>query len=89
MKNLVIVNVDFSQEYGFFFIEFANGKSVQCCLVEGARGGYVKKINKDDCGSNEGLSYDNNEWAIGEDGDFSEINQMMFKEARKLGIKVV
>lgn len=90
MRNLTIVNTEFNTEHGFFWVEFNNGKSIQCCLVARKDGnGCTKQIDRNDCGSNEGLSFDNNEWALNEDNDFAEINDLMFKEAKKLGIKII
>lgn len=69
MKNLIITNTEFNTEYGFFFVEFSNGKSIQCCLIEKPRldgefSGYEEKISHDDNGFDEGVCLDCNSWAI-------------------------
>ncbi|WP_087546738.1 hypothetical protein [Acinetobacter sp. WCHA39] len=93
MKNLnelKIVNTDFDLDTGFFWIEFENGKSLQCCLkLRKDLKGYKKEIVKNDNGSCEGLSGDNNDWALDEENpDWANINDLLHREARKLGIKI-
>ena len=88
MKNLTVVNADFDQEIGFFWVEFNNGKSIQCCLIARKDGnGFTKKIDRNDNGSSWGVCGDTNEWAAIE-GDYTEVNEMLHREARKLGIKI-
>jgi len=90
MKNLTVENVGFDLEVGFFWVEFNNGKSIQCCLVARRDGnGYIKQIDRSDCGSDEGVSYDVNNWALGDDVGFNDIEELLFKEARKVGIRIV
>ena len=90
LNELKIVNTDYDLDLGFFWIEFENGKSLQCCLNQRKDlKGYKKEIDSNDNGSHWGLSGDNNEWALGEDQDFGEINNLLHREARKLGIKII
>ena len=89
LNELKIVNTDYDLDLGFFWVEFENGKSLQCCLVQDADFAYLPKINSNDTGSSEGLSSDNNEWALGEDQDFGEINDLLISEAKKLNIEII
>lgn len=93
MKNLTelkIVKTDYDLYSGFFWIEFENEKSLQCCLSQRKDlKGYKKEIDSNDNGSHWGISGDNNEWALGETQDFGEINNILYREARKLGIKII
>ena len=89
LNTLKIVNTDYDLESGFFWIEFQNGKSIQCCLVQNDDSGFVAQINSDDTGASEGLSSDNNEWALGDDCDWGHINNLLIIEAKKLGIEII
>lgn len=92
MKNLSelkIVNTDYDLESGFFWVEFQNGKSIQCCLVQDDNSAFVARINSNDTGASEGLSSDNNEWALSDDCDWGHINDLLITEAKKLGIEIV
>ena len=90
LSELKIVNTDFDLDTGFFWIEFENDKSLQCCLqLRKDEKGYKKSIKADDNGSSEGLSGDNNDWALDEENpNWVNINDLLHKEARKLGIKI-
>lgn len=78
-------NID--QENGFFHIEFTNGKSLQCCLIDGKgrKFQFNKAINSNDMGANEGLSSDCNEW-FGSDSNI--IDNVLLTAARKFGLKI-
>ena len=58
-------------------------------FYETRKDGSKKEIDRSDNGSHWGLSGDNNEWALGEDQDFAEIDNLLHREARKLGIKII
>lgn len=85
MKNLTIVNADYNTEYGFFWVEFNNGKSIQCCLMSDDEGGYLEQIDSNDYGAWEGCSADCNEWV---DGKF-DVEEVLFSEAKKIGLEVI
>lgn len=91
LNELKIVNADYDLQTGFFWVEFENGKSLQCCLeYRKDEKGYKKSIKASDNGSGDGLSGDNNQWALDEESqDWLEIDNLLHKEARKLGIKVI
>ena len=93
MKNLNIVKVEQDNEIGFFFVEFDNGNSVQCCLkanpVEGGEfNGYANQVEIDNNGFGEGLSLDCNEWAINQFGE-EEVHDFLIEQAREAGIQIV
>ena len=91
MKNLNdmnVVNAEANIEYGFFFVEFEGGKSLQCCLVHNGEG-FEMKINSKDSGFDQGLSYDCNEWAAGEDGEIGHIEDFLLEQAREIGLQIV
>lgn len=88
IQDLRVVDSAFDLESGFMWVLFDNEKSIQCCLVS-EDGGYIEKIDSSDCGSDEGLSFDCNEWALEEVAEFEEINKILFEEAGKLGVEVI
>lgn len=96
MKNLnelVVVNAEANVEHGFFFVEFENGKSLQCCLISAgneAEGFYYQPaISADNNGFDEGLSYECNAWAKDEDGEMGHINDYLVSKARENGLQIV
>lgn len=101
MKNLnelVVVNAEANVEHGFFFVEFDNGKSLQCCLKAAKQDEqdlhdngpqYLNQIEIDNNGFDEGLSYDANEWAQDEDGEMGHVQDLLIEQARQYGIEIV
>ena len=89
LNELKIVNTAYDLDLGFFWVEFETGKSLQCCLVQDDDFAYLPKINSNDTGSSEGLSSDNNEWAVGDDCDWGHINDLLISEAKKVGIEII
>jgi hypothetical protein len=93
MDNLKIIQSVSLQEYGFFFVEFDNGLSVQCCLkankrIGGEFCGYANQIEGDNSGFNEGISFDCNAWAIIKYGEDAVLD-FLVDAARKKGIEIV
>ena len=94
MKNLnelVVVNAEANLEHGFFFVEFENGKSLQCYLVAASNldDGYLEQVHIWNNGFDEGLSYYCNEWAKDEDGEMGHINDYLVNKARENGLQIV
>lgn len=90
INELKIVNTDFDINTGFFWVEFEGEKSIQCCLKQGQKGKYLRQIDRSNNGSSEGLSGDNNRWALDpETLDWSQIDSILHKEARIMGIKII
>src|SRR5690554_2415684 len=91
MKNLnklAIINKDYDLETGFFWIEFSNGKSLQCCLKEQRQDEqelyengpiFLEQIELDNNGHNEGICYDVNKWARDEDGDMEHVHDFLIE----------
>ena len=94
LNDLNVVNAEASLKYGFFWVEFENGKSLQCCLEviydeDGQYVGYAEQIDANDTGFDEGVCWDCNEWAAGEDGEAEHINDFLIEQARKVGLQIV
>lgn len=94
MKNLnelVVVNAEANVEHGFFFVEFENGKSLQCCLVAARNpdDGYLEQVHIWNNGFDDGLCYDCNAWAKDEDGEMGHINDFLVEKARENGLQIV
>lgn len=91
MKNLNKMNVanrEYSLESGFFWVEFENGESLQCCLeVIDDTGSYKAEIKEDDNGFDEGLSRDCNRWAS--QCGWDHINDFLLEQARQAGLEIV
>lgn len=97
LNDLNVVNRDYDLDSGFFWVEFENGKSLQCCLVQARRGDdlaeygalYLGQVELDNNGFDDGLSYDNNAWAKDEDGEMGHINGFLIEQARMCGLEIV
>lgn len=96
LNNLEIETL--SAENGFFFVEFKNGLSLQCCLDEVKQSEedlyengpvYLDQIQCDNSGFDEGLCWDCNEWAAGDNDEISHINDFLIEKAREIGISIV
>lgn len=87
MKTENIKAVDFNLEAGFFWIEFNNGENLQACLMMGKRG-YVKQLNRKDCGFDWGICGEVNQWAFDE-YEADEVLAFILKHARKAGLRMV
>jgi hypothetical protein len=92
LNELVVKNRESDTEYGFFFVEFENGKSLQCCLVSKQDNCddepyFVDAIEIDNSGYNDGICGDVNEWAS-EDGEWSHIEEFLIEQARKYGVSI-
>ena len=97
MKNLnelEIKNVEFNTDWGFFCVEFENGKSLQCCLKaitdkDGCYQGFYEQVEIDNNGYNDGICWDVNEWAADEDGEHKHIQDFLIEQAREIGLEIV
>ncbi|MEM4380336.1 MAG: hypothetical protein QXL01_06630 [Thermoplasmatales archaeon] len=94
LNKLTVVNREYSLESGFFWVEFENGKSLQCCLNavldnDGALIKYTPHVSIYDNGYYEGLSRDNNQWAACENGEANHIEEFLIEQARQCGLKIV
>lgn len=100
MKNLStleVINSESNTEFGFFFIEFSNGKSLQCCLTSVHQDAeefhdngpiFLNQIEIGNSGYSEGLCADCNEWAVVE-GEWSHIEEFLSEQARNCGVQIV
>lgn len=83
-----ITNTDYDLDAGFFWVEFENEKSIQCCL-DHAKDDFIHiKRVIDNGGYDDGLSGDCNEWFFDEFGK-DECLKLLKKESRELNIKWV
>jgi hypothetical protein len=84
-------------EYGFFFLVYEDGRSLQCCLEEkeqkeedrflnGPK--FLNQIDSENSGFDDGLSYDCNEWLIEEIGH-DETLKIILDAARSDGIEII
>lgn len=98
INEMAIKNVEADIEHGFFFVEFENGKSLQCCLKaqrqteeELFHNGviFLNQIEVGNSGFNEGLCADCNEWAVGEDDEWEHIEEFLIEQARSNGVEIV
>lgn len=93
LSNLTITNREFDLNTGFFWVEFENGKSLQCCLKQygNCEDGYyyAEEVEIDNNGFDEGLSLDNNEWAFNEDGEAGHVHDFLIEQAREVGLQIV
>ena len=95
LQNLEIKNVEFDLENGFFWVEFENGKVLQCCLKEQNQDEnknglvFMEAIEVCNNGYNDGICWDANEWAADEDGDVEHINDFLIEQAREIGLEIV
>lgn len=97
MKNInemKIISRDYDLESGFFWVEFESGRSLQCCLKgirdeDGQYAGYAEQIEIGNSGFDEGLSWECNELAAGEDGEAGHIEEFLIEQARKAGLQIV
>jgi len=93
LNDLKITNTESNIDNGFFFVEFENGKSLQCCLKSyqddaDSEPYYVDQIEVCNSGYTEGLCGDCNEWAA-IDGEWSHIEEFLIDQARLVGIEIV
>ena len=92
MKNLnelAVTKRDYDLELGFFWVEFENGKSLQCCLKgirdeDGDYVGYSTQVEIDNNGHDWGICAEVNEWA--KDAD---VEDFLLEQARKVGLQIV
>lgn len=98
LNELAVTNRDYDLETGFFWVEFEDGKSLQCCLKAAKQDEqdlhdngpqYLKQIEIDNNGFDEGLSYDCNAWAKDEDGEMGHVQDLLIEQARQYGIEIV
>lgn len=90
LENLNISKVEYDLENGFFWVEFDNDKSIQCCLIERKDGkGFRKAIDMNDNGYDWGMCEDVNRWAFNENGEGDHVLVFLLKQARKAGLQIV
>lgn len=91
LNTLKISNKDYDLETGFFWVEFSNDKSLQCCLKQHGNDDsyyFKKEIELDNNGYSDGLSGENNAWAA--DGqEWGHINDFLIAQAREIGIAII
>lgn len=93
LNELTVINAECDTTNGFFFVEFTNGKSLQCCLKsyrndEESEHYFLAQIDVDSSGYDDGLCGDCNDWAV-IDGEWSHIIDFLIDEARKVGVEIV
>lgn len=85
LNDLKITNRDYDLEHGFFWVEFENGKSLQCCLKGGQ-----KSIEAGNSGHDDGMSLDRNSWAVEQEiADWEEVELFLIEQARQVGIDII
>ena len=94
LNELAVTKRDYDLESGFFWVEFENGESLQCCLKgirdeDGDYVGYATQVEIGNSGFDAGLSWDCNQWAAGEDGEVGHIEDFLLEQARKAGLQIV
>lgn len=100
MQNLTVKNREADLETGFFFVEFTNGQSLQCCLKslsqteeEHFANGtiYLNQIEVGNSGHSEGICSDVNAWAAGDDDAdaWDSVELFLIEQARIAGVEVV
>lgn len=98
LNALEVVSREYDLENGFFWVEFENGKSVQCCLKELRQGEqelyengtvYLEQVELDNNGCNDGTCGDVNAWAADEEGEMEHVNDFLIEQAREAGLEIV
>lgn len=98
LNNLKVVNVEADLGRGFFWVEFDNGRSLQCCLKEQMQSNlhffikgpeYLNAIDSRDCGFDQGQCADVNKWAVGEDGEWGHILDFLLANAARYGVDIL
>lgn len=89
LNEIAITKRDYDLESGFFWVEFDNGESLQCCLKgirdeDGNYVGYSAQVEIDNNGYDDGICADVNEWA--KDAD---VEDFLLEQARKVGLQIV
>ncbi len=97
LNDLTVINAESDMENGFFFVEFSNGKSLQCCLKvlrqneeDFFENGpiFLNQIEHDNSGFSYGVCGDCNEWAV-VDGEWGHILDFLVDTARTHGVQIV
>jgi hypothetical protein len=85
LNDLKIINADYDLEFGFFWVEFDNNESLQCCIKNAE-----PVIEIGNCGHDEGCSADANIWAV-EQGfaNWDGVENFLIEQARKKGLSIV
>lgn len=99
LNEINVVNREYSLATGFFWVEFENGKSLQCCLKEqyqadgdryaSGKSIYLEQVDINDNGFDYGINWDNNQWAVGTDGKAEHIEEFLIEQARQCGLQIV
>lgn len=96
LNALTVTNVEYSTDLasGFFWVEFDNGQSLQCCLhanrdADGCYESFNAAIEIDNNGYDYGICYDVNAWAKDEDGELSHVEDFLIEKAREAGLSIV
>lgn len=89
LNELAVTNRDYDLELGFFWVEFENGESLQCCLKgvrdeDGNYVGYSAQVEIGNNGYDDGICADVNAWA--KDAD---VKDFLLEQARKTGLQIV
>ena len=86
---LVVKSSDVQFDTGFFIITFEDGKQLAACLVGGDTE-YLNQIDVYDCGADEGMCLETNEWLLGEEKDnYAEVLEIIRTEAVEAGIELI
>lgn len=93
LNRLSIKNSESNTEHGFYFVEFENGKSLQCCLVSSKKNDFEEQyfhnqIEIGNSGYSEGLCADCNEWAAKGD-EWAHIEEFLIEVARCDGVQII
>ena len=99
LNDLNVVNREYNLETGLFWVEFEDGSSLQCGLVgqpqvnewryETGNTIYLEQVDIYNNSFDYGLNWDNNQWAVGEDGETEHIEEFLINQARMCGLQIV
>ena len=93
---LVVKSSDVQFDTGFFIITLHDGKQLAACLELGDfddQLGCKEALNKldvDDCGIDEGMCLETNEWLLGDEKEnYAEVLDIIKSEALVAGVELV
>ena len=90
LNELKVIDREYNLESGFFWVEFEDGGSLQCCLKAKHDGlGYEAQIDTNNTGFDQGLSWNNNKWASHDDSECEHIDDFLLEQAQKVGLQLI
>lgn len=98
LNELTVTIREFDLGAGFFWVEFDNGESLQCCLKELRQDEqelyengpiFLEQIELDNNGYNDGICLEVNAWAADEDGEMEHVNEFLIEQAREVGLEII